>query len=680
MTWGSGADGVNVSLRLPLPSRRREASRPPAVLPVGGSDFELIADSIPHMVWTAAPDGTTDYFNHCVALFTGLPVETNHGWGWLSLIHPEDADRARREWEQASAAETELATEWRVRRADDQYRWLAIRGVPIRDAAGSLSKWVGICTDIDDPKRLEAELRRSEQETAESLTLLKALQASAPVGFAFIDREFRIVHINETLAAVNGGAIEDQIGRAVAEVVPEIWPELEVAYRQVLETGSPIVDREIVGPSAAAGGELRHWLNSFHPVRINGEIVGIGVVVFDITERKRAEDFRSAVMAQMAEGVYALDGKGRLLFMNAAASTMLGWTEDELRGKSMHEVVHYQHADGTPFPGNKCELLQVRTQGKAARVVDDAFTRKDGSIFPAAYSAAPLLDATSGVHGVVVVFRDATEETADRTRVQRELAALAWVGRIRDALDEQRFVLYSQPIVPLAGGEQREELLLRMLGHDGDLIPPQSFLPIAEKYGLIGEIDRWVIAQSVQLAATGRRVHVNLSADSIAHLDLLPLIDHELLAAGADPANLVFEITETALMGDVDAGETFAHGLVAFGCGIALDDFGTGFGSFTYLKRLAITYLKIDVDFVRDLATNRANQHLVKAIVGLAQGFGVETIAEGVEDEQTLELLREFGVDYAQGFHFGHPSPLTEAGLDARTAPTGPESPREAPP
>jgi PAS domain S-box-containing protein len=628
-------------------------------------DFRAIAESLPHMIWMAAPDGTTEYFNRRGTLFTGLPAETNYGWGWLSLIHPEDADRARREWEESSAAGMEFETEWRVRRTDGQYRWLSIRGVPIRDPAGRLWKWVGTCTDIEQSKRLEAKLRRSEQETAETLTLLEALQATAPVGFAFVDREFRIVRINETLASVNGGAVEDQIGRTVAEVVPAIWPELEAEYRRVLETGESIVGAEIVGPSAAARGGLRYWLKSFHPVRINDEIVGIGVFAFDITERKHAENFRSTVLAQMAEGVYALDRDGLLIYMNDAASKMLGWTEEELRGKRMHHMVHHQHIDGTPCREDECPLLAVRAQGQPTWVVEDAFTRKDGSIFPAAYSAAPFLDGSNedGVHGgVVVVFRDTTSESAERVRVQRELASLAWVGRIRDALDEQRLVLHTQPIVPLRGGEPREELLLRMVGANGDLIPPGSFLWAAEKYGLIGEIDRWVIGEAARLAATGRRVQANLSARSIAHLDLLSLINHELHTVGADPSNLVFEITETALMENVEAAETFARGLVGLGCGLALDDFGTGFGSFTYLKRLPVTFLKIDTDFVRDLPTNQANQHVVKAIVGLAQGFGYRTIAEGLEDEATLELLLQFGVDYAQGFLYGHPEPLQEPG------------------
>jgi EAL domain-containing protein (putative c-di-GMP-specific phosphodiesterase class I) len=167
------------------------------------------------------------------------------------------------------------------------------------------------------------------------------------------------------------------------------------------------------------------------------------------------------------------------------------------------------------------------------------------------------------------------------------------------------------------------------------------------------------------VAASGRRVQANLSALSISSLDLLPVIEHALAAAGADPSNLVFEITETALMEDVEAGEAFARGVAEIGCDLALDDFGTGYGSFTRLKRLPIKYLKIDLEFVRDLASSAGDRHVIEAIVGLARGFGQKTIAEGVEDSETLALLGDSGVDFAQGYHLGRPAPLTEIGREA---------------
>lgn len=504
---------------------------------------------------------------------------------------------------------------------------------------------------------LKEQLREVEREAAESLTLLETLQSTAPIGFGFVDREFRFVRVNETLAALNGRAAEWHLGRSVAEVVPELWPQIEPAYRQVLDSGEAVVNQELEGPSPVANGEIGFWLVSFYPVRVDAKVIGIGIVVVDITELKQAEDFRSVVMENMAEGLYTVDHDGRLAFMNSAASKMLGWNEKELRGRLAHETIHFQRGDGSPYAAEDCELDAARVEGKVVRTHEDAYTRKDGSIFPASCSAAPLLGGTS-IRGAVIVFRDTTEETQQHLLRKRELDALTWVGRVRDALDEKRFVLYSQPIVPLNGGESGEELLLRMVDPKGEAIPPKSFLPVAEKYGLIAEIDRWVVLQAIGLAADGRRVDANLSAESMSNLDLLSLIEQELQETKADPANVVLEITETALMEDLDAGEAFARGLTELGCGLALDDFGTGFGSFTYLKNLPITYIKIDIDFVHNIASNPANQHLVKATVGLAKDFGYETIAEGVEDAETVALLQEYGVDFAQGFHLGRPAPL----------------------
>ncbi len=620
---------------------------------------ERIAESIPHIVWTASPDGATTYFNRQGTAYTGCARETNYEWNWVTLVHPEDAARAAQAWQQATATGTDFSLEYRLRRCDGVFRWHSCRAIPLRDAAGDIDMWIGTATDIEGQKELELALRRAEREATETVTLLQSIEATTPVGFTLVDRDLRVVRINQMLADVNGWTIEGSIGRTVAELVPDLWPHLQNIYRRVL-AGETVSNVDVSSPDAADPHLMRHWLASYYPVRIDDEIIGVGNVVVDITERKEAEEFRAVVMDNMAEGLYALDADGLVTYVNPAASSMLGWTEDELRGKPMHATVHFQRADGSKVQSEECPLLQVRTQGRCIRMLDDAYTRKDGSIFPVAYSSAPLRSGTSR-QGVVVVFRDITEEKKEQTAAQRELDALMWVGRIRDAIDESRLVLYSQPIVPLAGGRPSEELLLRMIGRDNQVILPGSFLPVAEKYGLIGEIDRWVITQAARLASTGRRVvEANLSAASIGTSDLLPFIEQQIRVARADPANLVFEITETALMRDITAGEAFARGLAALGCGLALDDFGTGFGSFTYLKKLPITHLKIDIEFVRDLAANPDNLHVVKAIVSLARAFGLQTIAEGVEDEQALSMLRAEGVDFAQGFHLGRPGPLSD--------------------
>ncbi len=567
----------------------------------------------------------------------------------IGRVHPDDRDRVEREVELARRDGSLPGPVYRTIWPDGTLHVLRSFAAAADEQEGPPRRFLGAVQDV-------TALAESQRNTVESLTLMETLQQAAPVGFAFVDRDCRIVRINETLAEVNGAPPEEHIGRTIAEMVPDVWTQMEHVYRRVLETGEPATNIE-VERQRQGEPDFRHWLASYYPVRVDGEVLGLGIIVTDITERQELEHFRSAVMDTMVEGLYALDDQGRLTFMNSAASKLLGWSEEELLGKSVHAAIHFQHADGSPYPEAECELLKVREQGRPVRMTHDAFTRKDGTIFPVSYSAAPLMSGTH-VRGVVVVFRDTSLERAEEDRAKRELDTLAWVGRIQDALDHDRFVLYSQPIVPLAGGQPSQELLLRMRGSGGEIIAPGSFLPVAEKYGQIGEIDRWVIGEAVRLAAGGLRVEANLSAASVGNLDLLSLIERQLRAAGADPSNLIFEITETALMEDVEAGTALAHGLAGIGCQLALDDFGTGFGSFTYLKTVPVTYLKIDVDFVRDLGSNPANQHLVKAIVGLAEGFGYKTIAEGVEDAETLALLKDYRVDFAQGFHLGRPAPI----------------------
>jgi EAL domain-containing protein (putative c-di-GMP-specific phosphodiesterase class I) len=237
----------------------------------------------------------------------------------------------------------------------------------------------------------------------------------------------------------------------------------------------------------------------------------------------------------------------------------------------------------------------------------------------------------------------------------------AWVGVIREALDEHRLVLYAQPIVELATGTVlQEELLLRMRDREGNIISPLEFLPTAERCGLISEIDRWVITEATRHAAGGRPLTVNLSAASSGDLGLSGLIERQLREHGTDPRNLVFEITETAVMPKIDQSRQFAQSMIKLGCEFALDDFGTGFASFTYLKQLPVHYLKIDIEFVRNVTRSTQDRSVVKAIVALARDFGQRTIAEGVEDEQTAEALRGLGVDLAQGFLFGSPCPITD--------------------
>lgn len=245
-----------------------------------------------------------------------------------------------------------------------------------------------------------------------------------------------------------------------------------------------------------------------------------------------------------------------------------------------------------------------------------------------------------------------------------------WLARLRRALEEDLFVLHYQPIVALADGRiAHHEALVRLADEpDGGVIGPASFLPAAERYGLIRAIDRMVLDKVAEMLAERRTdsggdeaprgIAMNLSALSVTDPDMLGQIERVLDLHEVDPRRLVVEVTETASISDMRLAAEFCAGVQRLGCAVALDDFGAGFGSFHYLKHLPFSYLKIDGDFIRGLATSAHDQLVVRALVGLVREMGQQTIAEFVGDRETLELLREYGVDYAQGFEIGRPTPM----------------------
>jgi diguanylate cyclase (GGDEF)-like protein len=262
----------------------------------------------------------------------------------------------------------------------------------------------------------------------------------------------------------------------------------------------------------------------------------------------------------------------------------------------------------------------------------------------------------------IALFRDPDEP---KTRSRRRQTTSA---RIRDALTEQRLSLHTQPIRSLAsGGIERYELLLRMTGDNGELLPASAFIEAAERSGMIQELDRWVVARALEMLGKRERegdpvsLHVNLSGASLADISVMEFIERRLDEGDADPARCTFEITSTNRPHDYARAGNFADRLTEFGCQVAVDDYGAGFGPFHYLRLMPFDLIKIDGTFVRDMPRSDADQLTVQAIVQIARGLGKTTIAEYVEDEATTTMLREYGVDMAQGFHLGRPVDAEEA-------------------
>ena len=242
-----------------------------------------------------------------------------------------------------------------------------------------------------------------------------------------------------------------------------------------------------------------------------------------------------------------------------------------------------------------------------------------------------------------------------------------WAKRLRDALDDDRLALFAQPVVRLRDEKAvHHEILVRLLDDDGGFVQPSSFIELAESLSLVQEIDLQVVEKLLlfmqQHNQLGKKLRyfVNLSRVSIADERWVKRLISLLKTSVVDPSQLVFEITETAAMSDIDVTLTFIKRLKEMGCRFALDDFGAGFSSFYYLKRFEVDYLKIDGSFIRDLATDEGSRLFVRALNDVANGLSKQVVAEWIESPDALKLLKEMGAQYGQGYLFGKPLPLEQ--------------------
>lgn len=258
-----------------------------------------------------------------------------------------------------------------------------------------------------------------------------------------------------------------------------------------------------------------------------------------------------------------------------------------------------------------------------------------------------------------------TEGDQDLSRRRGEMQ---WIHRLQEAMSNEGLMLYHQPIRALQGGTSHSELLLRMKGDDGEIITPDRFIPAAERYNLMPEVDRWVIGRTLEsLQVSHARHHpsgttgaffINLSGNSVSDRGLADYIGEQLQHHGIPAGRIGFEITETAAISDFDCALRLIRDLRSRGCRIALDDFGTGMSSFAYLKSLSVDFVKIDGGFVRNMLKDSMDRAIVEAINNIGHIAGSQTIAEYVENTAICECLKKIGVDYAQGWAIERPSEL----------------------
>jgi PAS domain S-box-containing protein len=447
------------------------------------------------------------------------------------------------------------------------------------------------------------------------------------------------------------GGFEGTVDAFIGRLHPDDRERVGGNVAHAVETLEPFAFEErIVRPD----GEVRVLLSQGRAIPgRDGRAAALVGVCHDVTERTAAEHALGAserrmhaILDNSPSAVAVKDLDGRYLMTNLECGRVLGTAPADLIGHECHEFMDHDLASRL-----RTNDQQAAALGKP--VYDEMIMKRDGEERTFMMTTFALPDAAGHPVETCTIGTDITERKEfEDERLERS----RWEARIHSAIDEGRMLVYAQPIIDLAtGAEASCELLVRMREGD-EVVPPPAFLPAAERFGLIRAIDVWMVRQAIELAAT-RAPEVNLSAISLCDQGVRHEIVSLLSQAPEAAQRIVFEITETAAAEHLDAARAFANDITALGCGLALDDFGTGFGSFTYLRDLPLRHLKIDTTFVRDAVRSRGDRQIVQSIIGVARQFGLQTIAEGVEDEPTLELLREAGADFAQGFLLGRPAP-----------------------
>lgn len=504
--------------------------------------------------------------------------------------------------------------------------------------------------------RLERQRRQLDQ--------LHAASAQAALDcIVTADAEGRVREWNRAAERTFGYSREDAIGRRVADlIIPSAHVESHLnAYdRMVAGTDdATILGRRVQRIAKRSDGselpvELAVTRVSQRPPMFTAFIRDITV-----TQKRNEERDRLAAMVRSTEdAMFSSSLDGTVLAWNPAAESLYGYPVEEAIGQRLLERL----VPGE-FEGQAKEMLRRVTRGESVSF-ESIRRRKFGELIDVALRYFPIRDEMGHITGCAVVGRDITDRRKREAEERRNQERVAWRGQIEDALELDCFEFHAQPVWALDSHQiDHRELLIRM-NMNGEIVSPGAFLPHAESSPpLMRRIDGWAIRRGIELAKHGR-VAINLSATSLSGQGIIQAIEDSLARHEVDPDQVIFEITETAAAENLDAARSLVGALTQMGCRFALDDFGTGYNSFTYLKHLPVTELKIDIDFIRGLSSNSADQQVVRSIVGVAENFGLATVAEGVEDEASLELLTEMGVDCAQGFLLGRPGPAWTAELD----------------
>ncbi len=671
-----------------------------------------------------SPDYPILYANRAFERLTGYSAREVLGRN-CRFLQDDDREQAGIDAIRSALAEARpLEVVLRNYRKDGTPFWNQLRLLPLRDEQGDVSHFVGIQEDVTALRRSTLATRARSQDAGFELRLLRDANERAQITLRSISEAVICTTPNGEIDYLNPAA-EALLDLSPGDARPTLSALRFLSEHNREPAANPLVqcleeqqqlrfDAHLL--LCARGREIVVQGSAAPILGSEGEVLGAVLTLRDVSETRRI----TQQLARMATHD-ALTG----LANRAEFERRLEQTLESTRERGTQHALCYIDLDKFRILNDTLghvagdELIkQIATLLEQQVWPRDMLARLGGDEFGLLLAHCPLdkaIDVAESLLGAVRRFRflwqgqpfdtrisigvvpispsaestiqllsrgdvacyTAKELGGDRLHVYqaedsesaRLHEQLQRVAELAEALRHGRFRLYGQPIVPLGKAQfepqQRFEILLRLVDRGGNLVLPDGFIPTAERYGVMDEIDRWVIhsALSSYHATFGQRgvgLTINLSGKSLSDDSLLPFIRKELLQFAVPPEHICFEITETAAISQLDRVLVLMHELQGLGCRFALDDFGSGLSSFAYLKNLPVDYLKIAGGFVRDMASNRIDYGMVAAIHQIGHIMEIETIAEGVESAEALAKLRELGVDYAQGFLLGRPRPLEE--------------------
>ncbi len=641
----------------------------------------------------------------------------------VSRMHHEDQPRLQAALHAHFKDGRIFDVELRMNCQSGEQKWFRVRGQAVRDATGAAVRMAGSVSDINEKKLADAQLFAEKE---------RAVVTLASIGDAVIttDSAGKVEFLNLIAEALTGWQDADAKGMHLGELLKvkdESGRQEPDLVDVVLRSGKTVTMSSNVLLVRRDGTEIS--INeSAAPIRNrSGEIVGIVVVFHDVSrERHYAARLSYQASHDALTGLFNRNEFERRLSRALRSATQYERNHALLYvDLDQFKIVNETggHAAGDELMRQISTLLQARLREgdtlarlggdefgillencapeQAVRIADEI--RQAIRDFRFSWSGLPF--TLGGSIGLVTITRDgytlaevlraadtacyvAKEKgrnrvhlySADDTEVSFKQGEMEWVARIQKALEEDRFRLYAQEIVSLSPSiapGTHFEILLRMLDEQGNLIFPGAFVGAAERYGLMQAVDRWVVTTAfdtyAQLASDGRgrsieTCSINLSGSSVGDDSFLEFLQMQAAFANVPYSAFCFEVTETVAVADVAKAADFIRRLKTLGCRFSLDDFGSGMSSFGYLKHLPVDYLKIDGGFVKDMLEDPIDRAMVEAINHIGHVMGKKTIAEFVENVQTLEALRIIGVDYGQGHGIARPIPF--AALDTANLPS----------